>query len=140
MLRPITLNAQIYAYLDTLSATNPDPTLAFLNASAVILLVVSAVMDPTTLRLKSTLEPKYTNAGNGAAQMMKLDATTTATHMELTWEWDSVTPISPMMLNLDLDLEIMATITNQKYQLRDTLESVVKVKTAAMKDLPTSHG
>ena len=139
MLRPITLNAQIYAYLDTLSATNPDPTLAFLNASVVILLVVSAVMDPTTLRLKSTLEPKYTNVGNGAAKTLKLDATTTATHMELTWEWDSVTPIS-LKLELDLDLVVMTTITNLMYQLRDTPESVVKVKIAAMKDLPTSHG
>ena len=137
MLRLITLNAQIYVYLDTSSATNPDPTFAFLNANVVILLEESAVMDPTTQKLKSTLEPQSTNAGNGAALTLKLDATTTATHMELIWEWDSDTQTYLKKLKLEMTMD---TDMNPKYQLKDTPDTAVKVKTAVMKDLPTSHG
>ena len=94
-------------------------------------------MDPTTQKLKSTLEPQSTNAGNGAALTLKLDATTTATHMEMIWEWDSDTQTYLKKLKLEMTMD---TDMNPKYQLKDTPDTAVKVKTAVMKDLPTSHG
>ena len=139
MLRPITLNVLIYVSQATSSATKRiDPTNVSLNASVVLLLVVPAALDQTTLKTKLTLELKYTPAGNGAAKTPKLDATTTATHMVLTWEWDSVTQTS--LKKMSLLMMVTHTDTKLPSPLRDTPDTAVKVRTAVMKDLPTFLG